>query len=306
MRRLLSVACVLSFTAACNDASLVNTLAAGCADAGETAEAISLAPASPMKGAPRRENIPVLAPPPASFAPSSADDLIRAMGREPDDDSSAVLLGSPLASAAFAGLGELEPSEGNSFVWLSTGVAGAGTHQAVGESIDGTQDGTSFGLGGCDGPETFDCVQLRYSFLVPEGAHSVRFDFNFLSTEYPEYVGQGYNDSFTVSLESPSHNFDNISFDENGNSIGIDSAFFNDTCADMTGSGFDLDDGFGGCDAGATGRLGTIAPVEPGELVTLTFALMDSGDGIYDSAVSIDNLQTTSNEIETPETNDCE
>lgn len=302
MRRLLPLASVV-FVTACNDSSLVNAPPAGCAD--EAAEAISLAPSTSHDRVPRRAQIPV-ASPPAQLAAVSADDLIRAMGREPDAGSPALLLGSPLASAVFTGLGDLEPSEGNSFVWLSTGVAGAGTTEAVGDAPEGTQDGTSFGLGGCEGPDTFDCVQLRYSFVVPGDAHSVRFDFNFLSTEYPEYVGQGYNDTFYVSLESPSHNFDNISFDENGSPIGIDSAFFNDTCADMQGSGFDLEDGFGGCDAGATGRLGTIAPVEPGEQVTLTFTLMDSGDGIYDSAVSIDNLQATSNQIEDPETNDCE
>lgn len=283
--RLLAVACVLIVaSSACNDSSLVNAPQPGCADdASAGAETSS-----------------------ALTAVSSADDLVRAMGQDPNAAAPAVLVGSPLASAVFTGLGELEPSEGGSFVWLSTGVAGAGTTQAVGAAPDGTQDGTSFGVGGCDGPETFDCVQLRYTFLAPADAHSVRFDFNFLSTEYPEYVGEGYNDTFYVSLESPSHNFANISFDENNNPIGIDSAFFNDTCNDMQGSGFDFDDSFGDCDAGATGRLGTIAPVEPGEEVTLTFTLMDSGDGIYDSAVSIDNLQTTANEIQDPETNDCE
>lgn len=253
----------------------------------------------------RNPNTNVAAPAASFAAYATADDLVRAMGREPENGTPSVLLGSPLAAAVFDGLGELDPTEGGSFVWLSTGVAGAGTESAVGVATEGTQDGTSFGMGGCEGPETYDCVQLRYTFVAPEDAHSVRFDFNFLSTEYPEYIGQGYNDTFFVTMESASHNFDNIVFDENGNRVGIDSALFDDTCEDVQNTGFDVFD-FGMCDAGATGMLGTIAPIEPGETVTLTFTLNDAGDGIYDSAVMLDNLQTTSNAVEDPTTNDCE
>ena len=39
----------------------------------------------------------------------------------------------------------------------------------------------------------------------------IRSNFAFFSAEFPEYVNQGYNDTFTVSLSSPSHNFANVS-----------------------------------------------------------------------------------------------
>ena len=300
-RALATVATILLATGCANDASLVNAPAPGCDET--TAESSPITNAA-LTRTPRRATIaPVVAP--ASFAATDAAELVRAMGREPDASMPPSLMGSPLAAAVFSGLGELEPTEGSSVVWLSTGIAGAGTGSAVGEATDGTQDGTSFGLGGCEGSDTFDCVRLTYSFVAPADAHSVRFDFNFLSTEYPEYLNQGYNDKFFVSLDSESHSYENISFDSNGHPIGIDSALFDDGCEQMEGTGFDLVN-FDACDAGATGLLGTIAPIEPGETVTLTFTLNDAGDGIYDSAVMIDNLQTTSNEIEDPTTNDCE
>lgn len=306
--RLPLAAFVLAASACANDSSLVNAPLPGCEGAGESAQGISsdATVSTPARVARRAQTPPTVAPPPSSFAAyATADDLVRAMGRDPEAGTPAILVGSPLASAVFQGLGDLDATQGNSFVWLSTGVAGAGTDSAVGSAPDGTQDGTSFGMGGCEGPETFDCVQLRYTFVAPDDANSVRFDFHFLSTEYPEYIGQGYNDTFFVTMESPSHNFDNISFDGHGNRVGIDSAFFDATCSDVEGTGFDVYD-FGACDAGATGLLGTVAPVEPGETVTLTFTLNDAGDGIYDSAVLLDNLQTTSNEVEAPTTNDCE
>lgn len=235
----------------------------------------------------------------------SVEALLAAMDVNPADAIAPTLTGHMSQSAAFPSLGSITPTEGNSMAWLSTGVAGAGTPSSVDSNALDTQIGTDFSGPGCGtdstGTESNDCVQLRFGFVVPEDMHSIRFDFNFLSTEYPEFVNQGYNDEFKVSMSSPSHNYDNLVFDENQRPINIDSAFMDQTCADITGTGFDVGyDGY--CDAGATGLLTTIAPVEPGETVTLTFTLMDRGDGIYDTAVMIDNVQVSTNPVETPET----
>lgn len=233
----------------------------------------------------------------------SVDALLAAMDVNPGDAIAPTLTGHMSQSAAFSSLGSISPTEGSTMAWLSTGVAGAGTPSSVDPNALDTQIGTDFSGAGCGtgGAESNDCVQLSFGFVVPDDMQSIRFDFNFLSTEYPEFVNQGYNDEFKVSMSSPSHNYDNLVFDENARPINIDSAFMDETCADIAGTGFDVGyDGY--CDAGATGLLTTIAPVEPGETVILTFTLMDRGDGIYDTAVMIDNVQVSTNPVETPET----
>jgi hypothetical protein len=54
----------------------------------------------------------------------------------------------------------------------------------------------------------------------------------------------------------------------------------------------------GTSDSGAaTGWLHTTAPVEGGSIITLRFAIWDSGDGILDSLALIDNFNWS---IETP------
>lgn len=240
----------------------------------------------------------------------SVDALLAAMDVELDLVETKSLTGDPSQAGVFDDMGTISPTEGSSMGWLSTGVAGAGTPNSVDPSAEAVQTGTDF-FSLCPGSDIFenpewDCVSLAIGFTVPDGMHSVRFDFAFMSAEYPEFVGMGFNDEFTVSLHSPSHNYDNIVFDDNGNMVNIDSAFFDEPCANLAGTGFDLDDGAGGCDAGGTGLLSTIAPVEPGETATLTFNLRDRGDGIYDSAIMIDNIAVRSTDVDEPETDPCE
>lgn len=283
--RMVVLTCVLGAAGCANEGAIVNA-PPGCSDA----SSVSAGLAATASG---------------GVTPVTAEELLNAMGVDPEG-TTPVLTGSPLAIAVFDDLGSVEPTQGSTFAWLSTGVAGAGTSSAVSTS-DPTQFGTNLGLVDCAGAGTFDCARLRHAFTVPEGHHGVRFDFEFFSTEYPEFLNAGYNDRFTVSLESPSYNFTNISTDEEGNPINVNNALFTDRdCEDFVGSGFDIEAGFGSCDAGATGLLGTIAPVAPGEVVILTFTLADAGDAIYDSAVMIDRLETTENSVEDPETNDCD
>src|SRR2546428_374832 len=81
-----------------------------------------------------------------------------------------------------------------------------------------------------------DCATLTMSFVAPSGAHSLAFDFNFMSSEYPEWVGSQYNDSFQVSMSSPSNNFSNIVYDNGGHSIDINSVLFTQPCQQLTGT----------------------------------------------------------------------
>ena len=82
-----------------------------------------------------------------------------------------------------------------------------------------------------------------------------------VSPEYQEFVGLGFNDEFSVRLTSPSYTYDNIVFDDTGAMVNIDSAFFNQPCTSLNGTGFEIYQFDGSCDAGATGLLTTAAPI---------------------------------------------
>ncbi len=233
-------------------------------------------------------------------AATSVEDILTAMGIDPATVSSPSITGHQNQFAALPGLGSLIPTQGSNFAFLSTGVVGAGTPQSLDPSAWGTESGTNMG-GSCSSGIGYDCVFLKFSFVVPADMHSIQFDFNFMSVEYPEFVNLGFNDEFSVQVQSPSYNYANIVFDINGNPINIDSAFFNQPCNSLENTGFDIYSG-GSCDAGATGLLVTQAPVVPGETVTLTFSIRDRGDGIYDSAVLVDNFQLSEEYVEGPTT----
>ena len=123
----------------------------------------------------------------------------------------------------------------------------------------------------------------------------------------------------------------NISFDAAGNPVSVNNAFFTtcnaltcgdpmtsyllapdvdqDGCADALSCNMETNQcetALGACpdgsqdlhafteniaDAGATGWLTTTAPVIPGEEITLSFHIWDTGDSFYDSLVVIDNFQ---------------
>ncbi len=187
------------------------------------------------------------------------------------------------------------PTHGPNMIALSSGVAAA-----VGQpGYVLPQSGTSFsnsgtyptGTGVCSSsgsPE--DYTELKFVIKVPTNAQAFSFDFNFMSAEYPEYVGTSFNDKFFAMLDSK--NFKgNVSFDSKGSCVSINNGFFTvcDGCAQgaagLAGTGYD-----GGI-GGGTGWLTTTVPVTPGETITLRFIIFDETDHIYDSAVLIDDFR---------------
>ncbi len=209
----------------------------------------------------------------------------------------------------FAQSGPITPRMGKSFAILSSGLASYLPSQVC------PQSGTEFTNVGVD-PDTTasdkeanDMVALTLEVLVPTNAQSFDFDFQFLSTEYPEWVGSEFNDTFWVQLNSKKFN-GNISFDKNGTPIRINNSFFDicdaypakpqtssmcsqpATLLDGTGYAKDCSGGFGSeaiANGGSTGWLHTTSPVTPGETIKLTFYIFDKGDHVLDSAVLIDN-----------------
>jgi MYXO-CTERM domain-containing protein len=144
------------------------------------------------------------------------------------------------------------------------------------------------------GGEGGDSATLSFQLNVPDDANSYGFNFFFLSREYPEYVGQIYNDEFSVEVTNPAWS-GQIVFDAFGNVVSVNNALFVVTTpGPLTGTCFD--------EHGGTGWTQTVAPVTPGSVLELTFNILDRGDGIFDSAVLIDNFLFSSIPIDEPGT----
>lgn len=212
------------------------------------------------------------------------------------------------------------PTDGADFLLLATGDPDS---PAENDDID-------FGDPGCAG----DNVQIVFTFDFPDVGdgvslvNSMKFDFDFFSYEFPEFVGMGFNDYVYAYVDAPTpvltdgacnapQGFEGggclATFDGEGNPTNVDNAFLQ-YCAEV---GCDAEGSPGwesiyskgpGDDSGRTGTLitctptGCTIPVSPG-IHTLTLMVGDSGDGIYTTAGLFDNLRCFSDlECEDPTT----
>jgi len=155
-----------------------------------------------------------------------------------------------------------------------------------------------------------DVIAVKLKIKAPENAKGFAFDFNFFSSEWPNFICSNYNDSFIAVLTAPSFNSgkaDNISFDAKNNPVSVNSGFFDrctpgtrtsdgktSVCAggpgELDGTGYEAGGFTGTTQGGATGWLTTQAPIEPGEEFELDFMIWDTGDSALDSSVLIDNF----------------
>ncbi len=154
-------------------------------------------------------------------------------------------------------------------------------------------------LGG-DDDTVYNGAALEIKVRAPANAKSVRFNVNFYTYEFPDWVCSSFNDFF-IALQSPAPagaKSGNIAFDSMGNPISVNNAFVevceaqsaggkNFTCSlgssDLQGTGFE--------GHAASGWLEVVSPVEPGQEFTLRFAVWDVGDEQLDSTALIDNLR---------------
>ncbi|MFO0568462.1 MAG: choice-of-anchor L domain-containing protein [Polyangiaceae bacterium] len=160
---------------------------------------------------------------------------------------------------------------------------------------------------GCpNGTAAYDSCGLTLELRAPTNAKSFAFDFDFFSSEYSEWVCTQFNDSF-IALYSGALNpyaDKNISFDSLMNPVSVNVGFFSIPGDPNTTSHPHLDGtGFGGyCNnsaygkpsgvcGGATGWLTTTAPVNPGEIIQLHYAIWDTGDHVWDSTVLLDHFR---------------
>jgi hypothetical protein len=171
---------------------------------------------------------------------------------------------------------------------------------SMNEALLGTGDcsstiQTQFDQGG----EANDYTEVRIVADVPVTNNSLNYDFAFFSTEYPFYYGMQFNDMYVGWLESESWT-GNISFDNAGNPISLNAGFldFQDDSASLP----ELD---GTCmkQHAGTKWLQSVAPVTPGETITLVLAVFDLADSALDSYVFLDNFGWGCEGDDTPSTN---
>ncbi len=137
----------------------------------------------------------------------------------------------------------------------------------------------------CDGGcEVWDYAELRVKLTVPERTYGLAFDFAFMSVEWPQFVGGGFNDMFVAWLESESWT-GNVSFDEAGNPITVNAGFTDYTQDELDGIAME---GHAG-----TRWLTTAFGLSPGESIQLVLAVFDLSDGDHDSAVLLDGFRWT-------------
>jgi hypothetical protein len=187
---------------------------------------------------------------------------------------------------------------------------------------------------GCKQSSTVrDGVDLKLTLKAPPNAKGVKFDFNFYSGEWPAFICSEYNDAFIAYLSAKGFNNgtpDNMCFDKDQNPVSVNNGFFDRCtpsvetgCADsknltsvcpggeseLGGTGFGIKGQWclgsptGGTDnstnGGATGWLTSQAPVNPGETFTLEFIIWDTGDGVLDSSILLDNFTWVEGQVQT-------
>jgi uncharacterized repeat protein (TIGR01451 family) len=203
-------------------------------------------------------------------------------------------------SVVLSSLGTMIPTDGSTFLLLSTGIAGL-VPVTTGGDNPGSERGTWF-RNRYGNPR--DEATLTMELQVPLYMHYLYYDVQFFTTEYPDYIGTRYNDKFTVTVDSPSQGTTTHVIDVNGGDFVLTSLDIPDTGFDVfakdvyTGEPTDPSDvdiltrvpGTPGADAGATALVSREHPVFPNETITVTFNIKDTGDNQFDSAVFIDNV----------------
>jgi hypothetical protein len=221
-----------------------------------------------------------------------------------------------LGHGVLDGFGALvHPQEGSKLLALSSGTARQPTdpgYMSVGGYDKGYSNSAPPGYPkespSCPGTltgEPHDSAGLLLRVKTPTNAKSLKFNLNFYTYEFPNFVCSTFNDFFVAILDPhPQNQPDgNISFDSQGNLISVNAGFLQ-VCTPTNAGGKDFacplgpdqlngtgfDENFGTPNSAATGWLQTTSPIAPGTEIQLLFAIWDSGDGVLDSTVLLDNF----------------
>ncbi len=165
---------------------------------------------------------------------------------------------------------------------LSTGrIADASVNNPSSQASTGLNGPGSPALSALIGGEdTYDAASYKVTLKPTGDMLHVRYVFG--SEEYPEYVGEGYDDVMAVFVNGQNcakvpGTDDRVSVDSVNATT--NAAFYVDNSAGAAGYQTSMD--------GLTKPLTCDVPVTPGQPVTVEVALADTGDHIYDSVVGL-------------------
>jgi uncharacterized repeat protein (TIGR01451 family) len=229
---------------------------------------------------------------PAGAVPTlqaTASQVASAMSRDPAILTGAAYVSQPSSNTAAVfdtALGAF-PTHGTTFGVLSSG-------DAAGVDEPGSFASTPYGGGNVRGNTDLDVTILRVDVSVPAGQNCLSLDFQFLSEEFPNFVGSSVNDAFVAELDTSTWTTqdsaiiapNNFAFGPDGQVISINSTGVAGMSA-ANGSGTSFDGGSG--QGGATQLLRASTPITAGAH-SVYLSIFDQGDMIYDSAVFFDNL----------------
>ena len=175
------------------------------------------------------------------------------------------------------------PIDGDSY-----GILTSGNASFADDPNDSGSTSADNGGANVRGDTDLDVVVLRLDLQVPEAANCLEIQFQFLSEEYPEYVGSPFNDGFIAELDSSTWTTsgstitapDNFAFDSSGDVISVNTTGATEmNPANAAGTTYD----------GATPLLRAATPISAGAH-SLFLSIFDQGDHILDSAVFLDRL----------------
>jgi hypothetical protein len=220
---------------------------------------------------------------------------------------------------------DVQPHHGGCLVSMSSGNANA-------TNPTGTSFGNTYPDPNPADPMSelvYDLAQLRVTLEPPKNVKGFAFDFMFMSTEWPEFLCQVYDDTFYGIVTTQAINGGapaNVSYDPQNRPISVNVGFFelprewttpidgtpygeplgfDSSCPFPTGNCVlpeycaDHPEGALGYQGSTTGWLTTSAPISPlDETIFVVFSIHDESDGVLDSLVLIDNFRWTPYEPE--------
>ena len=197
------------------------------------------------------------------------------------------------STATATGLGSVFPTRGDGFGIISSGLAASADDPNSNDPDDefyAADKSTGFSGFVVRGTSDYDVTVLRIPFVAPASANCLTMDFQFLSEEYAEYVGQEFNDAFIAELDTTTWDTvgtsqitapGNFAFDSDGDVVSVNAVGI---------GGFSRANAAGTTYDGATSLLRASKQLTPG-VHTLFLSIFDQGDNILDSAAFVDNVR---------------
>lgn len=191
----------------------------------------------------------------------------------------------PLDPALNIGVGRVDAFEAvfnGSFEDDTRGWTISGTASAIenlGPITNQDRKKMAFASSGPDASEVETSIVQSFTVQPDVTSITLKFSYNFVTEEYPEFVGTQFNDNMRIILMGPGGSETQLAYE------------------DVNTSSFSMVSGidFPGGDStvGQTGwkTVNMNVPITPGNSGTFSIVVRDEGDGIYDSNVLIDHIR---------------